>query len=119
MSPTRAQLQCELGALVRDMRSVVATTYGAFFGANMGGRAHAFIEFNGLISKYVDICERCVEHGIDFRSANVHGGKPLPVEVHDMAYLGEKLACIFGPAIASNPEAARVLHKALFPDGAP
>ena len=43
-------------------------------------------------------------------------GGALPIEKHDMLYLGEKLSCIFGPAIKANPVARAALKKALFGD---
>jgi hypothetical protein len=104
-----------LTKLVRDMRTVQQRTYGLFFASNMGGRVHAFIEFNGLISKYVDICERAAERGIDFTMANVHGATPLPVELHDLEYLAEKLRCIFGPMLNANPAATEAFKRKLFP----
>ena len=104
----------ELLALVARMRAVSNATYDLFFRAGMGSEAHAFLEFNGLIAKYVDICHRCAEAGIDFRFLNTHSGEGLPVEVHDMRYLGEKLDCILGPAIHANPAAREALREILF-----
>lgn len=114
MSTTTATDKAELLALSARMRAVSNATYDLFFVTGMGGEAHAFIEFCGLLSKYVDICHRCAEQGIDFRMLNTHSGQSLPVEVHDMRYLGEKLDCIFGPAIRANPKAGEVLREALF-----
>jgi len=108
----------ELLALVARMRAVSNATYDLFFTTGMGGDVHAFIEFCGVLSKYVDICERCAEQGIDFRLLNTHSGRGLPVEVHDMRYLGEKLDCILGPAIHANPAASAALREALFRDDA-
>lgn len=104
----------ELLALTARMRAVANKTYDLFFRAGMGGDVHAFIEFCGVLSKYVDICERCAEQGIDFRMLNTHSNRALPVFGHDMVYLGEKLDCIFGPAIRGNPEAGNVLRQELF-----
>lgn len=101
--------------MVERMRNVANATYDLFFRAGMGDDAHAFLEFNGLMQKYVQLCRKAAERGIDFREANVHLGTPLPVATHDMAYLGEKLRCIFGPVIDSNPEARQTLKQALFP----
>lgn len=106
--------QEDLMKIVAAMREVSNRTYDVFFWGNMGAYAHAFIEFNGLLSKYVDICQRAAEQGIDFTDANVHSGIPFPVEEHDMNYLGEKLQCIFGPMINANPRARAALKRALF-----
>jgi hypothetical protein len=100
--------------LSKEMFAVSGKVYSLFFRTNMGGKVHAFIEFCGVLDKYVGICSRAAAQGIDFTNSNVHTGVPLPVEVHDMEYLGEKLACIFGPMLASNPEARDALKTALF-----
>lgn len=102
--------------VTREMRATAGKVYDLFFWSGMGSKVHAYIEFCGLLSKYVDICQRAAERGIDFTVSSVHTGIPLPVEVHDMHYLGEKLACIFGPMIAANPKAREALKKELFPD---
>ena len=104
----------ELVGLTVLMRRVANDVYTLFFKSNMGGQVHAFIEFCGVLNKYVDICRRAAESGIDFTQANTHSNIQLPVEVHDMEYLGEKLRCIFGPAIDHNPEAREALKRALF-----
>lgn len=109
-------LRTELTTLAARMDEVARRTYGLFFVAGMGSEVHAFIEFNGLIAKYVEICQRCAAAGIDFRHLNTHTGGALPVEVHDMEYLGEKLACIFGPIIDATPMARAALKRALFGD---
>lgn len=109
-----AYSQEELNQLVTLMRRVADTTYWLFYAAEMGGRCHAFLEFNGLIHKYVDIAARAAEQGIDFTQANTHSGEALPVEEHDLAYLAEKLRCIFGPIIDANPSAKRLMKEILF-----
>jgi hypothetical protein len=53
---------------------------------------------------------KAAEQGIDPHLINEHSGVALPCEGHDMAYLGEKLRCIFGPVIDSNPEARAALN---------
>ena len=93
----------ELEEIVTTMRRVASDTYAVFFSAGMGSSAHAFLEFNGLISKYVDICQNCAKAGIDFTTLNQHSGQALPIADHDISYLVEKLDCIFGPAIRANP----------------
>lgn len=103
----------ELQALARRMRSVADATYDLFFRTGMGAECHAFLEFNGLLQKYVRICERAAEDGVDFRAANVHTGRPLSVEEHDLAYLAEKFVCIFGPIINASSKAKRIFLEAL------
>lgn len=100
-------------AMLRDLNTKF---YGLCFHAGVGSRAHAFIEFNGLMSKYIDLLAKAMDQGLDPMTLNDHNGVALPVESHDMEYLGEKLRCIFGPVIDGNPEARAALHKALFED---
>ncbi len=96
------------------MHSVADDAYWLFFSRGMGAKVHAYIEFCGLLAKYTEICARAAFDGIDFTVANGHSRTPLPVEVHDMIYLGEKLECIFRPMLASNPAARAALKRALF-----
>lgn len=56
---------------------------------------HAFIEFNGLITEYIKICEDAHHEGIDFTQANKHSGLLMEVPQHRLNYLYEKLECIF------------------------
>jgi hypothetical protein len=61
---------------------------------------HAFIEFCGLMNEYIKLCHEAHEQGIDFTLLNVHSGRPLPMKPHHADYIGEKLGCIFGAALA-------------------
>jgi hypothetical protein len=74
---------------------------------------HPFIEFCGLMQKYVDVCERAAKQGIQFPFANEHSGMVLRVEEHDLRYLAEKLRCIFGPIIDANPKAKKMFQELL------
>lgn len=58
---------------------------------------HTFLEFAGLMSAYVTSCQAMHERGVDFMTNN------LEIEDHRAAYLGEKLHCIYGAALA-KPE---------------
>ncbi len=105
--------KAELMETVAIMRGLTEQIYWQMFRAEIGWRAHPFLEFNGLLGKYVDVCAAAAEKGIPFPDANIHTGIPLPVEVHDLVYLAEKLGCIFGPIIRANPEARAVFAKEL------
>ncbi len=105
--------KAELMETVGIMRELNTQIYYAMFRAGIGSRAHPYLEFCGVLSKYVDVCAAAAEKGIPFPDANIHTGIPLPVEVHDLIYLAEKLGCIFGPIIRSNPEARAVFAKEL------
>lgn len=91
---------------VAKMRKVSDAFYGA--AANTG--VHAFIEFCGLMSKFIDVCERTSQQGVDFNEANTHTGQVLAVEEHDVVYLAEKLDCIFGPTL-EDPKLRKVFFK--------
>lgn len=87
--------------------------YGLCFIADVGSRAHSFIEFNGLINKYIDLLVLFAEQGIDPHTANDHNDVDLSIDDHHMRYLGDKLKCIFGPLIRNDPRARAILAKSL------
>jgi hypothetical protein len=93
----------ELERALHSMRSLIQANYWASFNREMGTWCHAFIEFNGVMSKYVDMCTEMLEQGIDFGHLNVHGPLPLDIKIHDhhWLYLIEKLDCIYGPLLRS------------------
>lgn len=64
---------------------------------------HPFIEFCGLMSTWLKMAELTLQAGEDFSEANAHSGRPLIAQLHQVSYLGEKFACIFGPVLA-DPE---------------
>ena len=97
----------ELLALANKMNQLRESVYWQLFASGIGGECHAFIEFCGVMSTYVSMCHAAAEAGIDFRYANTHNGKPLKMHAHQAKYLGEKLDCIFGPALRANPAAAK------------
>jgi len=63
---------------------------------------HAFIEFTGLMNKFIDICRNTSNAGVDFNECNTHTGDELVVHDYDLAYLAEKMDCIFGPTLADE-----------------
>lgn len=103
----------ERSELLTRMEAVAHDTYWLFFRRGMGSECHAFLEFNGLISKFVGLCRKAHEQGIDFTQANTHTGKPLPLGPEDARYMAEKLECIFGPALRANPKALRAFLQGL------
>lgn len=88
----------ELQLMVTQMRQVVSAYYNGAVYTN----CHPFIEFCGMMSKYVDICQRMANEGEDFTVTSVHSINPLRVEDHDIEYLAEKFACIFGNTLRAN-----------------
>jgi hypothetical protein len=91
-----------------ELRTMVAKMEDAssvFYRMAQTAGCHTFIEFCGLMNKYIDVCRRAAEAGIDFTQTSIHGeGEPLPVYNHDVDYLAEKFACIFGQTMASDPK---------------
>jgi hypothetical protein len=104
-------LQKDLEHVLTLMRTVSNTYYQ---GAQQSG-CHAFIEFCGLQSEYVTLCEDALRAGIDFTTANVHTGEHLPLPSHRRAYLVEKLECIYGPGLFGH-DALLTELKTRFPD---
>lgn len=64
---------------------------------------HPFIEFAGLMSVFVTVCEESLAAGIDFSQATAHTGQALVAAPHHVTYLAEKFGCIFGPVV-SDPK---------------
>lgn len=60
------------------------------------------MEFTGLIREYIKICERSLAEGRDFTQTNIHVQQPLKIELYEIAYLGEKLGCIYGTGLQTN-----------------
>lgn len=63
---------------------------------------HPFVEFAGVMQAYLKTCQRAHEDGIDFTECNRHAGHPLPMEEFEVAYLNEKLNCIFDGRIEAT-----------------
>ncbi|MFZ3139150.1 hypothetical protein [Polaromonas sp.] len=81
-------------------------TIGRFYSAAVQIGNHPFIEFAGVMTAYFKSCQRAHEAGIDFTECSQHAGNPLPMEGFEVAYLNEKLDCIFGGRLkASNTPA--------------
>ncbi len=89
----------ERAQILKRMRSASA----AFYVAAINAGCHAFIEFTGLMNEYIKLCEQAESAGIDWVHANVHGGEHLPFLPHHIAYLNEKLECIYGHKLEIVP----------------
>jgi hypothetical protein len=87
----------EREAILARMESVSRVFYAGAVQTN----CHPFIEFCGLMNEYIEICRDTHEAGIDFTQASAHGDQMLKFAPHHLAYLREKLNCIYGPSIAS------------------
>lgn len=96
-----------LGALVEQF-------YWACFHHGIGSKCHAFIEFNGVMSKYIELVRLAEAAGIDPQHISQHLPLALQVDNHHLEYLGDKLRCIFAPFIRNNPESAEALRRSIF-----
>lgn len=67
----------------------------AFYKSAVAVRCHPFIEFTGLMNEYIKACEDAHADGIDFTECNTHSGRELPMKDYQVAYVNEKLECIF------------------------
>ena len=56
---------------------------------------HPFIEFCGLMNEYINACRNAHNNGLDFSECSKHSGQSLPLESFQIAYINEKLECIF------------------------
>lgn len=74
-----------------------------FYAAAVAIGNHPWIEFAGLQAEYIKLCEAAHKKGIDFTQTNRHTGVALPAESFQIAYLSEKLDCIFSGAIVATP----------------
>lgn len=99
----------ELQALTLKMREVANKVYPLL----QSCQVHAFIEFNGLMQKYVDLCQRAADKGVDFTMFNTHNDKSFAVQDHDVVYLAEKFDCIFGPSFRAKPEQWAIFKEEL------
>lgn len=70
-----------------------------FYRAATAIQCHPFIEFCGLMNEYIQMCQRAHQQGIDFTNLHQHSGYALPMQSFNAVYLGEKLGCIYGPAL--------------------
>lgn len=93
----------ELRLMTKKMRDLVTSFYWQVI--QIG--CHPFIEFCGLMAKYVDICEAS---GISFPDASTHTGIALPLADHHLTYLAEKFDCIFGPSLKNKQTLATFLN---------
>lgn len=76
-----------------------------FYQDAVGIGVHPFIEFAGLMTGYAKSCRRAHEGGIDFTECNRHAGQRLPMESFELAYVNEKLECIFSGQVAMAEKA--------------
>lgn len=98
----------ELQEILAKMRK----TNSEFYQSAIRTGCHPFIEFCGVMKTYIDICQRAYENNFNFTQANTHSGVALPIMGYEMAYLAEKLDCIFGPSLRADPKVKEEFLKA-------
>jgi len=101
----------EMRETIRKMRELSNQFYWLCFKAGMGSECHAFIEFNGLHGKFIDMCAEALKRGVEFPDANTHSRTRWPLDGHHVDYLGEKFNCIYGFAINEDPELRELFIK--------
>jgi hypothetical protein len=85
----------------------------AFYRAAVASGCHAFIEFTGLMNEYIKLCHEADSSGIEWVHANVHGDIHLPFAPLHIAYLSEKLECIYGRGLADGTEEQKGVQAAI------
>jgi hypothetical protein len=78
-----------------DMLAQMRAASNLFYVMATRAGCHPFIEFAGLMNEYIQVCERAHKLGVDFAMCNKHTGENLPLKPYEVAYIQEKLECIF------------------------
>jgi len=98
-----------------DVRPILAAFYLALFRAEVGSRCHAFLEFVGVMQKYLDLVRELEAQGVvEPWQLNTHCAPDITVPDHHVRYLAEKIGCIFAPLVNADPATADILRRALF-----
>ncbi|HET9623254.1 MAG TPA: hypothetical protein VFP84_17895 [Kofleriaceae bacterium] len=74
-----------------------------FYGGATQTGIHAFIEFAGLMTMFIDGCAAAEAEGRPWAHADVHSGSHLPLTGNQLDYLREKLVCIYGTSFETAP----------------
>lgn len=93
------ETQLDPEATIRAMQQAA----DAFYRSAIRIGNHPFIEFAGLMNEYVSACRNAAAEGIDFTSCNTHSGQELPLHLHQVDYINEKLECIFTGRSVMSP----------------
>ncbi len=96
MSPEEKE---ECLRLCAALSSAVTDFYYVLFRLGTGGRFHAFVEWCGVMQEHVKITTDLLNADVDAFNMNVHSGQTLPVPSYRLAYLAEKMECIFNGAV--------------------
>ncbi|MFZ3482075.1 hypothetical protein [Sphingomonas sp. 3-13AW] len=91
---------------LKALKGEVGNLYARLFQLQVGARFHAFLEWCGVLSEHLQIVSDLHEQGHDPFNMNRHTGRALPVAPYRLAYLAEKMECIFDGAIEVRPARA-------------
>jgi hypothetical protein len=94
--------------MLKEMNQLIEAFYWRAF--NIG--CHPFIEFCGVMGEWLKVAEKAHKEGIDFTNTTAHSGFPLPIQPYHAQYLGEKIGCIYGPAL-QQPENRQAFLEAI------
>ena len=91
-------------AYIETLKKEVEGFYARLFHYNVGGRFHAFLEWCGVMSEHLNICEDMVRKGIPGFSRNRHTGETPEIPGYRLDYMAEKMECIFDGLIKVTPQ---------------
>lgn len=92
-------------AFIADLKKTVSLFYNSLFALNTGGKFHAFVEWCGVMGEHLNIVEGLIKNGHNPFADNVHSGQTLPIPPYQLAYMAEKMECIFNGAITVSAPA--------------
>jgi hypothetical protein len=96
--------------MLRKMRSVS----DRFYSMAVQAGCHALIEYTGLMNEFIKVCADAHAIGQQFPFSNTHSGTALPFQPYHLAYLAEKLNCIYGPTLLSSEAGRNEFIRGLF-----
>lgn len=100
----------ERAEMLRKMSHVSDT----FYSLAAASGCHALIEYTGLMNEFIKVCAEAHAKGQQFPFSNTHSGIALPFKHFHLAYLAEKLNCIYGPALLSDEQNRQAFIHTLF-----
>lgn len=78
-----------------------------FYPMAQRAECHPFLEFNGIMREYIELCRDSLEQNVDFIE-----DWPKSVKLYRLEYMAEKLNCIFGKifSVATPEQRARFVQ---------
>lgn len=81
------------------LKAEVTTFYYKLFNLGVGGRFHAFVEWCGVMTEHLNITSDLLQQGLPAFEMNQHTGETPPIAGFRLAYLADKMECIFDGTI--------------------